>query len=56
VSCKIYTADLGFGSSAEAGVFAEVWKRVFEERLREFAYMADCAKLDFSIQLVRDNI
>ena len=56
VSCKIYTADLGFGTSPEAAVFAEVWRRVLSETLREFTYMADCAKLDFSASIVRDNI
>jgi len=56
VSLKIYTADLGFGTSPETSVFAEVWKRVLQENLREFAYLAECAKLKFNIQLVRDNI
>ena len=49
VACKIYTSDLDFGTSARATVFAEVWKRVLEERIREFTYMADCAKLSLQV-------
>ena len=56
VGCKLYTGDLQFGSSPETAVFAEVWKRVLQESLREFTYMADCAKLHFSVNLPRDNI
>ena len=56
VACKIYTADLDYGQSAEAAVFVEVWRRVLEEKLREFVYMADCAKLSFNIAAARDNI
>ena len=56
VSLKIYTTDLGYGTSEEAEVFAEVWKCVLEENLREFAYLAECAKLKFVIQRVRDNL
>ena len=37
-------------------MFAEVWKRVLQESLREFTYSAECAKLSFNIQLPRDNI
>ena len=56
VGCKIYTSDLQFGSSPQATVFAEVWKRVLLESLREFTYMADCAKLEFNMAVVRDNV
>lgn len=56
VGCKIYTDDLNFAVSPEATVFAEVWKRVLQESLREFTYMADCAKLDFKIHVPRNNI
>ena len=56
VGCKIYTSDLQFGTSPQATVFAEVWKRVLQEYLREFTYMADCAKLEFNISVVRDNV
>jgi len=56
VACKIYTGDLGFGTSAKAKVFSDVWKNVLEECLREFVYMADCAKLEFKVSLLRDNI
>ena len=47
ISLKIYTTDLGFGTSPEAQVFSEVWKNLVLERLREFTYLADCAKLKF---------
>ena len=56
VSLKIYTTDLSFGTSPETNVFTEVWKRVLEEKLREFAYLAECAKLKFGIDFARDNI
>ena len=56
VSCKIYTDDCQFGTSPLASVFAEVWKRMLLESLREFNYMADCAKLSFNVSLPRDNI
>ena len=56
VGCKIYTADLGFGTSPLVTVFAEVWKRVLTESLREFSYMANCAQLSFSIGVIRDNV
>ena len=56
VSCKIYTSDLGYGTSESAEVFAEVWKRCLQETLREFAYLAECAKLKFDIARVSDNI
>jgi len=36
VACKIYTGDLHFGRSPLATVFTEVWKRVLQEKLREF--------------------
>ena len=56
VGCKIYTSDLQFGSSAQTTLFAGVWKRVLDEYLREFTYMADCAKLEFNVAVVRDNV
>ena len=56
VGCKIYTADLGFGTSADATVFTTVWKSMLTEMLREFTYMADCAKLTFNASTLRDNI
>jgi len=37
-------------------VFANVWKGVVEEYLREFNYMADCAHLKFDLTLLHDNI
>ena len=56
VSCKIYTNDLMFGESPQAIVFTEVWRRSLQEFLREFKYMADQAKLEFSFTLSMDNI
>mmetsp|Transcript_1318 Transcript_1318/g.1693 ORF Transcript_1318/g.1693 Transcript_1318/m.1693 type:complete len:895 (-) Transcript_1318:261-2945(-) len=56
VSCKIFTADNGFGKTVEARMFANVWKNIAEEHLREFKYMADCADLSFSLDLLYDNI
>lgn len=56
VACKIYTGDLEHGKSAETAVFSAVWNRVLQETLREFTYMADCAKLSFEISILRDNI
>lgn len=56
IACKIYTGDLQFGASAETTVFVEVWKQVLLESLREFTYMADCAKLDFKVTHHRDSL
>lgn len=56
IGCKIYTGDIQFGKSPLTTVFTEVWKRVLQESLREFSYMAECAKLSFKISLPRDNI
>ena len=56
VAVKIYTTDCGFGVSQNAQVFAEVWKGVLEESLRELVYLAECAKLKFEIRVGRDNI
>ena len=56
VACKIYTDDLMFGQSPQTTVFAELWKRCLSEVLREFAYMADQARLDFAITVTSDNI
>ena len=56
VACKIYTDDLMFGQSTQTTVFAEMWKRCLQEVLREFLYMADQAKLEFSFTMAIDNI
>ena len=56
VACKIYTDDLMFGQSPQTVVFAELWKRSLTEVLREFSYLAEQAKLDFSFTLYIDNI
>ena len=53
---KIYTADDGFGTSAEKRVFAQVWQQVIDEHLREFSYMADCAKMNFGLNILHDNL
>ena len=56
VYLKIYTGDDGFGTSAEKRVFAQVWQKVVDEHLREFSYMADCAKMGFSMEVLHDNL
>lgn len=56
VGCKVYTADLGLSNNAETKVFTDVWRRMLIESLREFTYMADCAKLSFNMSIPRDNI
>lgn len=56
VAVKIYTADLGFGHSDRARVFGEVWRECFNEYVREFCYMADCADLSFTWNLCLDNM
>ena len=56
VAAKIYTDDLQFGSSPQTQVFSLVWQRILQESLREFSYMAECAKLNFNITLTRDNV
>lgn len=53
---KIYTSDHGFGNCPKARVFAEVWHGCFNEYVREFSYMADCADLSFTWNLCLDNV
>lgn len=53
---KIYTGDDGFGRTIEKKVFAQVWEKVVEEFLREYSYMADCARMGFSMAILHDNI
>lgn len=56
VGMKYYTSDILFGASPHTRVFAEVWKLCFEEFLREYTYMAECASLKLSIVLAHDNV
>ena len=56
MTCKIYTNDLALGSSPLAIVFAAVWKRILQETLREFTYMAETAQLVLTIGYSRDCI
>jgi insulysin len=56
IASKIYTNDLQFGSSPRTRMFANVWKQISDEVLREFTYMADCANLKFGMTLLNDNI
>ena len=56
VVVKIYTNDLHFGTTAISRVFAEIWKGCFNEYIREFKYIADCAELHLSITLAVDNV
>ena len=56
VSMKLYTKDCGLGCSKEGRLFASVWHKVQDEYLREFNYMADCAKLGFEVTILHDNI
>lgn len=56
INMKIYTTDNDFCVEDSARVFASVWNGVQEEYLREFNYMADCANLSNSVNVVYDNI
>jgi len=56
IGLKIYTSDLNFGTTPNARVFAEVWQKVFDEYIREFKYMADCAELSLTTTLAVDNL
>lgn len=56
VYMKIYTNDDGFGESAEKRVFALIWSQVVNEHLREFSYMADCAKMSYGLNVLNDNL
>lgn len=56
VAVKIYTNDIHFGTTATSRVFAEMWKACFNEYIREFKYIADCAELTSSITLAVDNL
>mmetsp|Transcript_12503 Transcript_12503/g.21036 ORF Transcript_12503/g.21036 Transcript_12503/m.21036 type:complete len:243 (+) Transcript_12503:1089-1817(+) len=56
VEMKIYTNDCGFGKNLEGRLFANVWREVQSEYLREFNYMADCANLSFDVVNMTDNL
>lgn len=56
VNMKIYTGDADFGKTSAGRVFANVWKNVTTEYLREFSYMAECANLEFEITLLHNNV
>ena len=51
MTMKLYTTDCLIGHNPEARVFALLWKEIADEYLREFNYMANEAKLDFSISV-----
>jgi len=53
---KIYSNDCLFNQKPEGRVFAHVWNAVVNEHLREFNYMADLAKLEFSLSIDLDSI
>lgn len=48
VGMRLYTKDCGFGSTAKATMFAQVWDSIMTEYLREFLYAAEMASLEFS--------
>lgn len=56
VNFKIYTNDCDFSQTAAGRLFGEVWRQCLDEYLREFAYMASCASLDFSLSILADNV
>ena len=56
VGIKLYTSDLLFGVDKKARLFAEIWRECFNEYIREFCYMADCANLSFTWNLCLDNL
>jgi len=37
-------------------MFAMIWNEVMREHLREFNYMADCAKMNYQLEVNNDNI
>jgi len=53
---KVYSNDCLFNQKPEGRVHAHVWNEVVKEHLREFNYMADLAKLDFSVSIDLDSI
>jgi len=53
---KLYTNDCQFASSPSGRLFAEVWVKCIGEFLRETAYMAQCASLNYSLALGPENV
>mgnify|MGYP002631469620 CR=1 FL=1 len=53
---KLYTNDCLYGLSPEARVFTELWVDVQDEFLREFRYMAEIAKLNYSATMSIDSV
>jgi len=37
-------------------VFANLWKSILQEYLNEFAYMGECAELEFSLAVGQDCV
>lgn len=53
---KLYTNDNRFGFDVSSRLFFKIWEEVTTEFLREFAYMASQATLNFAISILHDNI
>jgi secreted Zn-dependent insulinase-like peptidase len=56
IGARIYTSDCGFGSTEKAHTLAHLWKSILKEHLNEFAYMGECAELDFELSVLADCI
>jgi secreted Zn-dependent insulinase-like peptidase len=56
VSMKVYTNDCDFGKTLQGRLQALIWQKVVNEYMREFLYNAECASLNFSVNLMHDNI
>ena len=52
---KIYTNDCQFGICPRARVFVNMFADCFNEYMREFRYMAECADLNFSMVFANDS-
>lgn len=53
---SFYTNDWGILDTVEGRVFVQIWINVIDEYLREFKYMAEMAKLYFSLSYDNDGI
>ena len=56
IRAKIYTPDCNLGKNPRGMVFAEVWKKVYEEYVREFCYNGSMAELNLEINIKRHSI
>ena len=56
VRLKLYTNDNRFGFDVNSRLFFKIWEEVTTEFLREFSYMAQCANLNFAVNILHDNI